>query len=130
MVDCTLPDLFIKVCPDGVTAELVRDFCIALEDGTHLCVPQGFVTDFVSVPRAFWRIIPPMGRYSKAAVVHDWLYYCGIFARSRADAIFSELMKRLDVPVWKRIIIYNAVRAGGWYQWNKHRAREKEKVNG
>jgi hypothetical protein len=37
-------------------------------------VPKGFETDFASVPRVFWTIIPPDGKYTKAAVVHDYLY--------------------------------------------------------
>jgi hypothetical protein len=36
-------------------------------------VPVGYRTDFASIPRFFWRILPPAGRYGKAAVVHDWL---------------------------------------------------------
>lgn len=36
-------------------------------------VPEGFVTDLASVPRAFWEIMRPEGRYAYAAVVHDYL---------------------------------------------------------
>ncbi|MEM9213525.1 MAG: DUF1353 domain-containing protein [Cyanobacteria bacterium P01_F01_bin.150] len=38
-----------------------------------ISVPAGFQTDFASVPCVFWPILPPVGRYSKAAVIHDYL---------------------------------------------------------
>lgn len=37
-------------------------------------VPKGFVTDFASVPEILQGLIPPTGRYGKAAVIHDYLY--------------------------------------------------------
>ena len=49
-------------------------------DGQHVgivVVPAGFATDFASVPRAFWRLLPPFGEYMLAAVVHDYLYAVG-----------------------------------------------------
>jgi hypothetical protein len=36
--------------------------------------PPGFLTDFASVPKIFWKILPPNGRYGKAAVIHDYCY--------------------------------------------------------
>jgi hypothetical protein len=46
-------------------------------------VPVGFVTDFASIPRAFWSILPPIDNYAKAAVIHDWLYWEGIYTRKK-----------------------------------------------
>lgn len=37
-------------------------------------VPAGFTTDLASVPKFLWWILPPFGRHSRAAVLHDWLY--------------------------------------------------------
>ena len=37
-------------------------------------IPNGFITDFASVPRLFWNIFPPIGNYRNAAIVHDYLY--------------------------------------------------------
>ncbi|MGT3245452.1 DUF1353 domain-containing protein, partial [Yersinia enterocolitica] len=37
-------------------------------------VPTGYVTDLASVPRVFWALFPPHGRYAKAAIIHDYLY--------------------------------------------------------
>src|SRR6266571_2531093 len=37
-------------------------------------VPVGQHTDFASVPRVFAWFIPPYGRYTKAAILHDYLW--------------------------------------------------------
>ncbi|WP_442908701.1 DUF1353 domain-containing protein, partial [Hydrogenovibrio sp. 3SP14C1] len=34
-------------------------------------VPEGFISDGATVPRIFWPIFPPIGRYLKATLVHD-----------------------------------------------------------
>lgn len=41
--------------------------------GFEISIPKGYRTNFASVPRIFWPIVPPIGRYSKATVVHDYL---------------------------------------------------------
>jgi hypothetical protein len=91
-----------------------------------IVVPAGFVTDFASVPRIFWNIFPPWGKYGKAAVLHDWLYSIEYKNnRKLCDDIFYEAMKILGVGFTTRNIIYYAVRSFGWTVWNKH---SKEKV--
>ena len=66
-------------------------------------VPEGFSTNFASVPRVFWAIYPPWGKYGKAAVVHDYLYknHNG-FTRKEADDIFLEGMAVLKVSKFTR----------------------------
>lgn len=86
-------------------------------------VPAGFITDLASVPQAFWNIIPPMGRYSKAAVLHDWLYACQIFSKEESDSIFCEAMSALSVPVVERDILYEGVKIGGMSSWVEHQKR-------
>jgi hypothetical protein len=79
--------------------------------GLHICVPKGFRTDLASVPRIFWSIIPPMGRYSQAAVIHDWL--CenpSLVDRKKADEIFYDLMIKYKTYKWKAKLMYYAVR--------------------
>ena len=87
-------------------------------------IPVGFCTDFASVPRLFWMVIPPVGLYGKAAVVHDflcenkhawqvdsqgnWAYY--IVSRKEADRIFREAMNVLGVGKVKRNIMFWGVR--------------------
>lgn len=82
-------------------------------------VPEGFVTDFASIPQAFWSILPPHGPYAAAAVVHDYLYKYHKYTRKRSDQIFLEGMKVLGVNWFVRGIMYNAVRWFGGSAWNK-----------
>jgi len=104
-----LPTVKIELLPDGRRGRLLEP--IALLSRCHVInVPRGFVTDFASVPRLFWRIIPPWGEYALASVVHDYLCTQGRFPRKEADLIFLDLMKRLGVPLWKRQAMYRAVR--------------------
>lgn len=87
-------------------------------DGLTITVPAGFRTDFASVPQFLWSIFPPHGIYSRACVIHDFLYRMTRCSRFLADAIFREAMHQLGVSQWKRVAMYYAVRAFGW------RARE------
>lgn len=113
--------LQIEILPDGRSGRLLRSFRVRLggEDGKVIEVPEGFETDFASVPRAFWRIVPPWGRYSPAAVVHDYLYATRRMSRREADGVFLKLMRRLGVPLWKRSFMYAAVRGFGGRAWDE-----------
>ena len=88
-------------------------------------VPAGFVTDFASVPRIFWRILPPLGPYKAAALIHDYLYYTGLYNKVRSDEIFLEAMKVLNVKIWKRTIMFYSVLLFGWLAWYKNRWKIK-----
>jgi hypothetical protein len=118
-----LDPLDVEVLPNGTSVRLIRSFRARLHDGSPVIVPRGFVTDFASVPRLFWRILPPWGTYSPAAVVHDYLYATGRFPRKKADQAFLCLMKALGVPRWKRTVMYWGVRLGGSIAWNAWRKR-------
>lgn len=84
-----------------------------------ITVPRGFTTDFASVPRLFWTILPPDGTYTQAAVLHDFLYHTQQYSRKRSDEIFLEAMAVLKVWWVRRRIIYMAVRLFGWIPWKK-----------
>lgn len=86
----------------------------------EIVVPVTTKTDLASVPRIFWRIIPPFGRYSRAAIVHDYLCERGKAGVSHnnmsskaAHKVFRDAMKELKVPGWKRGLMYTAVRCFG-----------------
>jgi len=117
--------LQVEVLPGGRCVRLINSFKVTLAVGRMITVPAGFETDFASVPRLFWRIIPPWGRYSSAAVVHDYLYATASVTRYEADRIFLDLMKRLGVPFWKRRLMYRAVRLGGWASWKRFRSQNR-----
>jgi hypothetical protein len=78
-------------------------------------VPAGFTTDFASVPRVFAWLLPRYGRYTKAAILHDWLWSEARhrrFSRSDADGIFRRAMRELGVPFLRRWLMWGAVRWG------------------
>ena len=79
-------------------------------------VPAGFRTDFASVPRlAIW-LFPRFGRYTPAAVLHDWLTDVGITAGAvsarDADGLFRRVMRELGVPPVRRWLMWTGVRWG------------------
>ncbi len=95
--------------------------------GRHIVVPAGFITDFASVPRIFWRILPPCGDYGLAAIIHDYLYSFGSAAgrkitRAQADLALWQIMTQCEVAWWKKELIYRGVRLGGWVVWNRYRS--------
>lgn len=81
-------------------------------------VPAGFKTDFASVPKIFWNILPPTGRYTKAAVLHDWLYTTHATSKEDADGLFRRIMEEEDVGVIKRNIMWLAVKFFGGSAYN------------
>ena len=111
--------LILTPLDDGRRWRLVEPFEYRIDDDPlhKITVPKGFVTDFASIPRVFWRLLPPWGRYGKAAVIHDWLYGQGIGNRERADLIFLEAMEVLGVKAWKRNCMYWAVRHFAGFAW-------------
>lgn len=83
-------------------------------------VPYGYLTDGASVPGLFQNIVSPWGPWGQAAVGHDILCeYLTIseegkpvsITRKQADDYLLEMMTVLDVPAWRREVIYSAVRA-------------------
>ncbi|GAB3892339.1 hypothetical protein GCM10028803_05060 [Larkinella knui] len=40
----------------------------------EIIVPEGFVTDFASVPTLFWGLFPPIGRHNRGSLLHDYWY--------------------------------------------------------
>lgn len=78
-------------------------------------VPANFCTDFASVPRPFVWFLPRYGRYTRAAILHDYL--CehvedGVISRADADGVFRQAMRTLSVPFLRRWIMWGAVRLG------------------
>lgn len=95
----------------GFVANLSRRRKIAV------AVPQGYVTDFASIPGFAQWMISPFGKHSEAAVVHDWLYTLGDKkdkkGRRLADLTFKRALKIVGVGWFRRNLMYLAVRVGG-----------------
>jgi len=106
------------------TWELTADLVYQGRDEL-LTVPATTRTDFASVPWFFAWLIPRSGRYTPAAVLHDFLYdrvEAGTFSRCDADGIFRRAMRELGVGLLRRWAMWAAVRAThgpfqcGWRQ--------------
>jgi hypothetical protein len=108
-----------------------KRFSYTSKKGEKFIVPKGFKTDGASIPRIVWPLIgsPFTGRYSQAAVLHDFLYYTQMTTRRKADRIFLEAMGVLKVPFWKRTIMYLAVRVAGWIPWYNYYENKSRKSN-
>ena len=112
----------------GAEFELQCDFAVHDTDAFYVA-PKGTRTDGASIPRFFWRFIgPPMtGKYRRAAVIHDsgysgslqWHTEDGLIAYTRkaTDKLFLRLMKALGVSLWRRQMMYYAVRWWGKGNW-------------
>jgi hypothetical protein len=106
------PSLFVEILSNGRTAKLIKPLVISIGFRLYL-VPIGFVTDFASVPKMFWRFIPPWGAYSRATVVHDYLYRTGCVSRKEADRALFRIMELHDVSFLTKWTIYLGARLFG-----------------
>jgi hypothetical protein len=92
-------------------------------------VPPGYLTDFASVPRLLWPVVPPYGTYTDAAIVHDWLITDGLgkgavdITPAEVDAEFRRAMGALGVGAVRRWVMWagvrwaaalNPIRRAGW----------------
>ena len=83
-----------------------------------IVVPRGFITDLASVPWPFSMFVPKSGKYNAPAVLHDFICSQKIRSRAECDRIFLEAMEVVGVPLFKRRIMYRAVRMFGWITYN------------
>ena len=114
-----LTKLQVEILDDN-RARLLVPFALRLDDAL-LIVPDGFVTDFASVPRipfAYWLT---GGKAKKAAVVHDWLYTRGAFARRWCDEAFCAIARATGVSGWRRGLMWLGIRIGGARHYGKPR---------
>ncbi|SUF28882.1 Uncharacterized protein y4iH Flags: Precursor [Salmonella enterica] len=86
------------------------EFYLSDDNSDVISVPAGFVTDLATVPCIFWSVMPPDGKYAKAAIIHDYLYDNALRTKKEANLIFLDGMTVPGAPKWKRIEMYLAVR--------------------
>jgi hypothetical protein len=86
-----------------------------------IVVPRGFVTDFASIPQGLWSLgLSPHGKYSRAAVIHDYLYWSQTCTRSQADRLLVIAMKESNVGWFDENSIYTGVDLGGGSAWRSN----------
>lgn len=84
-----------------------------------LYVATGFYCATVAVTAIVHVKIKPHGKYSQAAALHDYLYLKGVVSRWMCDRILFEAMQPLNVNYATRVLIYYAVRVGGWRYYDR-----------
>lgn len=92
---------------------------------THV-VPAGFVTDFASIPRFFWRVLNPDDpRICWPSVIHDHACATREISRLHADRLLREAMAVCGAGKFIRNAVYFALRCYSPFRWKKspHPAR-------
>ncbi len=101
--------------------------CLFEHLGEMHMIPAGFKTDFSSVPRAIWPLIPPHGLATIPSIKHDYLYDYQIgekkIGRVRArfevdQAFLRDLLAEGMKPSQARLM-YRMVRLFGRPFWIK-----------
>lgn len=107
---------------------LLSDYLFETKQSNQvITVPAGFVTDYASVPELFIKVGAALrGRFNKAAIVHDWLYWSQECTRLQADNIFKLAMKENNVPDVQALILYNIVKEKGKKAWCKNQKMKKD----
>lgn len=121
MLDMFLTELLVKPIQSKPGWWEVQEPLRFQYQGTTITVPQGFKTDFASVPRILWSILPPIGAYTESAVLHDYLYYMGKdnviqyerATREKADKVFLAAMLSQHVSKLTAYTMYTGVRLFG-----------------
>lgn len=118
----------LKVSPfaDGKYWYLLENFNWESEaqSAEKVTVPEGFVTDFASIPKPLWGLLPQWARYGPAAIVHDYLYWEQSVTRLRADQIMLEAMQNLKVSRVAIFLIYRALRLFGGFTYKSNRRKK------
>lgn len=124
-------ELYIKES-DGFTAELTSPLMFhSAKHDVDVAVPAGFKTDFASIPRGLWNVLPKRGKEDRAAVIHDAGYQDQLytlkgekitFPKAVIDDFFLEAMEVSDVGFVARHAMYRAVRwfGGGAFKKDRH----------
>lgn len=89
-------------------------------------VPDGYVTDFATVPRIAVWLVPKAGLAARAAILHDYLLTdvlpSGRISSRDIDGLFRRAMRELGVPPVRRWVMWTGVRWGALF--NRRRRAE------
>ncbi len=90
-----------------------------------IIIPEGFVTDYASIPRNLQGFLRSQDRYSRAALIHDYLYWSQLCSREQSDNLFLIAMIESGVPWVQRKPIYEAVRRAGGTAWRSNTVEKR-----
>jgi len=107
--------------PQGDPRRPWRAACVHDLQSTALWIriPQGFRCNLASIPSWLLWLAPPNGNHQRAAFFHDAMYALRYTSRATADAIMLEIMTHDQVPYWRRVGMYMAVRLFGHRYWKQ-----------
>lgn len=115
------PDIALIRLNGSFNLYVVHEDCRA----PGLIIPFGFVTDFASIPRFLWPILPPHGAAMPPSVLHDLHYtkhpldigYSNDVQRLIADQEFRKNLIAGGISKFQAEIMYRAVRLFGAYRF-------------
>jgi Protein of unknown function (DUF1353) len=91
-----------------------------------ITVPAGFVTDYASIPEFLWSFYSPHDQYSRAAIVHDYLYWTQKCTKPQADNLFVIAMKESLVIERTQKNVYDGVHIAGQSSWDRNTDERKK----
>ena len=100
-----------------------RDFVYFWRGKNYVC-PEGYETDFLSVPRFLWSILNPTGPGAWGSLIHDILYSSEMLPREQTDRIFLSAMLDSECDIFRANTMFRAVRVFGGATWLKHNPEE------
>jgi hypothetical protein len=112
--------------------EVVEDWFYTTNSGITICIKKGFRYNGASVPRPGQVFITKYELSMEGPAPHDKGYETGgVFdvyengkvvdqikmTRHEVDLLFYEIMCKMEIEIWKRVIAYRAVRDFGQSHW-------------
>ena len=77
----------------------------------EIVVPEGFITDFGTIPRLLWAILPPSHHhYIRSTIIHDYALKEINISRADCHTILEKAMRVEKCPRWKRKLMVWACR--------------------
>lgn len=86
----------------------------------------GFKTDLGSIPQILQGLIPKDGKGTYPFINHDKMYREGKYSQKVCDDVLSEACKVTGVKWWRRVLIREGLRVGGFIAYNNYKKGKKE----
>lgn len=90
----------------------------------EICVPKGYSTDLLSIPRPLWPVLSPFGAGAWGALPHDLGYSTHFGPRAMIDQILYDAARDSGASQFRASILYSGVRVGGGFKWDGHNPAE------
>lgn len=126
--------LIVSPMPDGKNWKLLRRFTYRIGkrySRRMISISAGFLSDFASVPRIVWWLLPWWAKFNKASILHDWLYKVKKImgkpiTRKEADtlwlgAMFIEFRHHKSGKFVAYLEYYSVRIAGGFLAWRREK---------